>query len=240
MKATYLSSKHFRNGSGADVLQHVFRLDGTIGGYDSLTISTTNDDRIGYRTIVYAGGTADWKAPKILQERDMVSASYALDLCFISYDPIPKLQHIERKPHLRDRYTWRVGDILIATRDAADLGLSEGACVNVVEIRHFGGWDRTVMRLVTDDERSIECSVRHPGLRPARFRWTVEIEIDARWVADGIDLTSAQLQHMLEHAYPYLRSTEVRGTTIEAPDPEDVAREQGYRSAADRIARARK
>lgn len=85
--------------------------------------------------------------------------------------------------------------------------------------------------------RTIECSAMHPGLRPARYRWTVEIEIAAQWVADGADLTTDAAQRVVQAGFPYLTSSEVRATTIAAPDANDIACEQGYKSDADKRAK---
>lgn len=71
--------------------------------------------------------------------------------------------------------------------------------------------------------------------RPTRYRWTIEIEVAAEWVADGIDLTSERMQRiMCERAFPYLKASEITCRTIAAPNPEDIAREQGYSSADER------
>ena len=71
-----------------------------------------------------------------------------------------------------------------------------------------------------------------------RYVWTVEIAIDPQWVADGIDLTSERMQDLLERAFPYLRSSEVRARTIAAPDPDEIALEQGRARIANALATA--
>lgn len=65
------------------------------------------------------------------------------------------------------------------------------------------------------------------------YVWTVKIRIAPQWVADGIDLGDPrQLGRLLERAYPHLTSHEAIATLVSEPDPETVAREQGYTSAA--------
>ncbi len=73
---------------------------------------------------------------------------------------------------------------------------------------------------------------RH-GPHATRYRWTLEISVAANWVADGIDLSDPnQRERMLEKCFPYLREGERSARMISEPNPEAVATEQGYRSAA--------
>jgi len=69
-----------------------------------------------------------------------------------------------------------------------------------------------------------------------RFKWTVEIEVDATWVADGFDITEYvkgndggpdALIDMGEVA-KWFRTDEATVKVIAAPDPKDIRREQGY------------
>ena len=69
-----------------------------------------------------------------------------------------------------------------------------------------------------------------------RFKWTVEIEVDAIWVADGFDITEYvkgndggpdTLIDMGEAA-KWFRFNEATIKVIAAPDSKDIKREQGY------------
>ncbi len=70
----------------------------------------------------------------------------------------------------------------------------------------------------------------------SRFKWTVEIEVDAFWIADGFDVTEyvnrgdggpdALIE--LGDAAKWMRFDEAKVTLISAPDPKDIRREQGY------------
>lgn len=71
-----------------------------------------------------------------------------------------------------------------------------------------------------------------------RYTWTIEISIKPNMVADGIDLSDPrQLERMLESTFPYLMGHERFARVVSAPDAEEVAREQGYKSAADKASR---
>lgn len=67
----------------------------------------------------------------------------------------------------------------------------------------------------------------------ARFKWVVEIAVDASWVADGFNLTHERANDMLRRALPYAYSTETRARVLKAPRLTDIAKAQGYASAAD-------
>lgn len=61
-----------------------------------------------------------------------------------------------------------------------------------------------------------------------RFKWTVEIEVDETWVADGFELTQERLEDMLGHTLSSATSTEYAGLVLKAPDAKDILRVQGY------------
>ena len=67
---------------------------------------------------------------------------------------------------------------------------------------------------------------------PTRFVWTVEIEVSPTWVADGLDLTPERLHDLLTKALPYVRMSEIAVRAVSSPDPDAIAHEQGYKSAA--------
>lgn len=60
-----------------------------------------------------------------------------------------------------------------------------------------------------------------------KFRWTLEIEIDETWVADGFDLTDQRAHDMLCAALGYAASTEIRCRVTKRPPMADVNIVQG-------------
>jgi hypothetical protein len=63
-----------------------------------------------------------------------------------------------------------------------------------------------------------------------RFKWTVEIEVDEKWVADGFNLTDDRALGMLEKHLAYAYSRELGAKVVEAPPDEEIASVQGYAS----------
>jgi hypothetical protein len=64
---------------------------------------------------------------------------------------------------------------------------------------------------------------------PNRFyKWTVEIEVNEVWVADGFDLTDERLKEMIESELGYSYSHETRVQVLKAPSPKKIRRAQGY------------
>lgn len=61
-----------------------------------------------------------------------------------------------------------------------------------------------------------------------RFKWTVQIEIDETWVADGFELTADRVQDMLLSELSYAREDEVSARVLRAPSPAAIRRAQGY------------
>lgn len=251
--ATHTECKRFRNSEGYDVVHNTFKLSQPITHgkrCDPLvTVSVTNDDTCDAQTLVYLG-TVDHDAPVLLREREMLTCAEALTAIGVSmvhdrhgeiYAPLPR-EVCPKESARRSSYTFRPGDTLIATDEAEDLGLTQGDRVRIDAISYR---NRLTLSASTDEcdesghevRRVIECSAMHPGLRPARFRWTVEIEIAAQWVADGADLTADAAQRVVQAGFPCLTSSEISARTIAAPDANDVACEQGYRSAADKRAK---
>jgi hypothetical protein len=66
------------------------------------------------------------------------------------------------------------------------------------------------------------------------YKWTVELEVNAVWVADGFDLDDERALHILQAHLGYARSHELKARVIQAPDADEVAQEMGYASAEDR------
>ncbi len=65
------------------------------------------------------------------------------------------------------------------------------------------------------------------------YKWTVEFEVNAVWVADGFDLTDDRAHAMLADHLSHAHGSELKARVIKAPDPDKVAREQGYTGADD-------
>ncbi len=62
------------------------------------------------------------------------------------------------------------------------------------------------------------------------YKWTVEIEVAAEWVADGVDLTSTNMHDIMTGAFPHVYSHEIKCKTTSAPPNEEIAKEQGFPS----------
>ena len=130
---------------------------------------------------------------------------------------------------------------LVVIRDSSNLGLDAGTRCDVARVNSDGTVDIRVNDAMgiyisnVDAESQADLALYVP--RMERYVWTVEIAIDPRWVADGFDLNDRRMQTILEMAMPYARSHEISCRVTSAPDADSVAIEQGYRSAADRLAR---
>ena len=68
----------------------------------------------------------------------------------------------------------------------------------------------------------------------ARMKWTVEIEVDECWVADGFEVTVERVLDMLQADLGYARESELGARILSAPSPARIAKAQGYASAAAR------
>lgn len=66
------------------------------------------------------------------------------------------------------------------------------------------------------------------------YKWTVEIQVHKTWVEDGFELTNERAHSMLARTLPYANNAELKAKVISSPDPDAIAREQGYKDAADR------
>jgi hypothetical protein len=68
-----------------------------------------------------------------------------------------------------------------------------------------------------------------------RFTWTVQFTVNPVWVADGFDLTDERALGMLAHDLSYANiGTELDAKVLTAPDPDEIAMEQGYKDDAHR------
>jgi hypothetical protein len=65
----------------------------------------------------------------------------------------------------------------------------------------------------------------------ARFKWTVEFEVDETWVADGFNLTDIRALDMLMYDLDYAYSHELGAKVIKAPSAERIAKAQGYENS---------
>lgn len=126
--------------------------------------------------------------------------------------------------------------------------------------RHDGGWRRTYVfdpyRKVLDNHApsgmlpdpevvlsgQLDETLASPSAAPrprggsasavrTSFRWTLEVDVDEQWVADGFDLTreatrEAMINAVLGSAHPLERSIRL----VDGPADEDVARAQGFKS----------
>lgn len=72
---------------------------------------------------------------------------------------------------------------------------------------------------------------------PKPYTWTVELTVDASWVADGFDLSDERAKEMLNRELPFAYGHEIAAKVISAPDAERIAKEQGYKNRADRLTR---
>lgn len=61
-----------------------------------------------------------------------------------------------------------------------------------------------------------------------KFKWTAEIEIADCWVMDGFNLTAERLHDILWRQLGYAHGHEIAVRILQAPDPEEIRREQGY------------
>lgn len=70
------------------------------------------------------------------------------------------------------------------------------------------------------------------------YRWIIAIDVAPDTVADGLDLTNPDvLTDALTRAFPYSRITDWHVQVLLSPEPDAVAREQGYTDDAERKAR---
>jgi len=62
------------------------------------------------------------------------------------------------------------------------------------------------------------------------YWWTVRFGVSAIWVADGFDLDDDRAHNMLAHHVNYASGHELMAEVLHAPDPREVAGEQGFRT----------
>jgi hypothetical protein len=63
----------------------------------------------------------------------------------------------------------------------------------------------------------------------AKFKWTVEFEVDEVWVADGFSLSNLRALEMLASDLDYAdMTTELSAKVIKAPPLDRILKAQGY------------
>jgi hypothetical protein len=63
-----------------------------------------------------------------------------------------------------------------------------------------------------------------------KFKWTVEIEINPIWVADGYEATPMRIKDaILNYDLGYAMESEVRVKAIKSPPKKDIRKAQGYK-----------
>ncbi len=62
----------------------------------------------------------------------------------------------------------------------------------------------------------------------ARQKWTIEIEVDDTWVADGFDMDDERAHIMLHEHLPWARDHELEARVTKAPNPNVIRKLQGY------------
>lgn len=65
------------------------------------------------------------------------------------------------------------------------------------------------------------------------YWWTVRLGVNATWVADGFDLDDDRAHDMLCHHLPHAMGTELCAEVLHAPNPAEVAGEQGFKTVED-------
>lgn len=60
------------------------------------------------------------------------------------------------------------------------------------------------------------------------YKWTVEIEVNEVWVADGFEVTAERIQEMLQESIGFSYESETRVRVTRAPKPEAISLAQGY------------
>ena len=70
------------------------------------------------------------------------------------------------------------------------------------------------------------------------YWWTVRFGVSATWVADGFDMDDDRALQMLAEHLSYAQGHELRGEVLHAPDPREVAGEQGYSTVEESDVRA--
>ena len=88
--------------------------------------------------------------------------------------------------------------------------------------------DRDVIDEVTAFLEKLASGVGTPKTSAAKtYKWTVEFEVAAAWVADGYDMDDERAKEMLASDLSYAYENEVSARVIEAPDADALRIERG-------------
>jgi hypothetical protein len=60
------------------------------------------------------------------------------------------------------------------------------------------------------------------------LKWTIEIQVDELWVADGFDMDDEIAGDMLADLVPYAHEHELKARVIKAPSRTKIRKIQGY------------
>ncbi len=94
------------------------------------------------------------------------------------------------------------------------------------------GWQGSIARMLDGSDMDESKSVR--TLRFERYyEWTVKMRVAATWVADGFNLDKERAEEMLKQDLRSAYGHEMEAEIVQAPPLDDIAREQGYKSASD-------
>lgn len=63
-----------------------------------------------------------------------------------------------------------------------------------------------------------------------KLKWTIEIEMEDTWVADGFDMTDERVSDMLQAYMPHVYGHEVKGRVLKRPPDEVVAKLMGFKT----------
>lgn len=63
---------------------------------------------------------------------------------------------------------------------------------------------------------------------PKWFKWTVEIQVEKSWVADGFELDKEKAHEMLTKILPSAYNTELKARVLTKPDKKMIRKVQGY------------
>src|SRR5690242_18883125 len=68
---------------------------------------------------------------------------------------------------------------------------------------------------------------------PNRFyKWTIEIEVNEVWVADGFEVTAENIQEMLQERIGFAHDNETRCRVVKSPSVNSIRKAQGYEHAS--------
>lgn len=65
-----------------------------------------------------------------------------------------------------------------------------------------------------------------------KFRWTIQVEVDEKWVADGFNLTESRATAIFLRELGYATSAEVTCKVLKAPNADTIAQAQGFKDAS--------